>query len=361
PIRRGRLPGASVPTCVTVLHGCSAWGRGGGQQYDIHSQPVFDFQEQYAAEGSDWIASPSQYMVSWLERRGWKLPKERVRVVGLPLLAEQVPATAEVAHKDIDHVIYFGRLETVKGFSLFIEALKHLDQNSREAAGLLRKITFLGAAAPGSIRSVENVFSELRRLGWEVEHIANLDSIGARRFLAQNASTALAVIPSVRYDNFPYTVIEATVTPGLRLICSNIGGIPEILGPSGTGCLFEPRPDALAAKLAERLLSSDTSRPPAYAWEEANRRWLQLHAEALTQSKRRATARIATRFSSPQLPAVDICVTYYNKAETFPYTMDSLARQTCREFTVIAVDDGSSDAKSREVFDRIARDYAKAG
>src|SRR5262245_4513811 len=108
-IRRGRLPAAAGPPCVTVVHGGSAWVRIGDHQYEVHSMhPEHDYLERYAIEGSDWLASPSHFMVNWLEARGQKPPRDRTRALGLPLLPAAAP-TAAGPSGDIDHVIYFGR------------------------------------------------------------------------------------------------------------------------------------------------------------------------------------------------------------------------------------------------------------
>src|SRR5262249_32676665 len=104
-----------------------------------------------------------------------------------------------------------------KGFPLFVEALKRLVRQSPEVAEQIRRVTFLGAVGETAFGYSERLLSELQQSSWEVEHVANLDSLQARQFLADNASAALAVMPS-KADHFPYEVIEATLTPGLRLI-----------------------------------------------------------------------------------------------------------------------------------------------
>ena len=43
-----------------------------------------------------------------------------------------------------------------------------------------------------------------------------------------------------RLDNLPFTVIEASLIPGLNLICSNVGGIPEVFNGKGQNQMFEP-------------------------------------------------------------------------------------------------------------------------
>lgn len=356
PARRRRLPGEKMPVCVTVMHGPGQWVRVGNQRYDVSAiHPEVDYQERYSAEQADWIASPSRYLVEWVRGRGWQLRPGRTRLLGLPFLPSSAAVPAARSVEPIDHLIYFGRLETRKGYALFAEALELLRRRHPEAASRLRKVTLLGAAHH-TVPDAAPLLAKLRRLGWAAEHRADLDSAGAAAFLAAQAARGMAVMPSLPDgDNFPYTVIESTMVGGLRLIASAIGGIPEML-PEGD-CLFEPHAAALAGKLAQCLLRpADAGRARPYDWQGANRRWLDFHAEVVAES---VPAAAGLRYG--RSPALDVCIPYYNKPETFPQTLDSLARQSSRDFTVIAVDDGSPDAAAREVFDRMAAQYAPRG
>jgi GT2 family glycosyltransferase len=197
----------------------------------------------------------------------------------------------------------------------------------------------------------------LRRPGWTVEHIAGLDTGGAHRFLREHAATGIVVTPSLPDgDNFPFTVLETTLAGGIRLLASRIGGIPEILGPEGDSCLFEPAPEALAAKIAECMRSPDAARPQPYDCQASNQRWLAFHQEVL--ASRTPPVSLSARPAAAQL---DVCIPYFNMARTFGQTLESLARQTCRHFKVFAIDDGSTDPAARAEFDKLADLYANRG
>ena len=60
-------------------------------------------------------------------------------------------------------------------------------------------------------------------------------------------------------------------------------------------------------------------------------------------------------------PAVTVCMPYFEAAEFFPQTLQSLERQTCQDFTVLAVDDGSRTEAGRACFDACAAEYASRG
>jgi glycosyltransferase involved in cell wall biosynthesis len=60
-------------------------------------------------------------------------------------------------------------------------------------------------------------------------------------------------------------------------------------------------------------------------------------------------------------PGVTVCMPYFEAAEFFRQTLESLERQTSHDFTVIAVDDGSRSEAGRACFDACAAQYASRG
>jgi glycosyltransferase involved in cell wall biosynthesis len=71
---------------------------------------------------------------------------------------------------------------------------------------------------------------------------AGASCICARRFL---------VVPS-RAESLPYVILEAAAA-GVPLIASNVGGIPEILGPDAVDLVPPGDPAALARAIAQSL------------------------------------------------------------------------------------------------------------
>jgi glycosyltransferase involved in cell wall biosynthesis len=60
-------------------------------------------------------------------------------------------------------------------------------------------------------------------------------------------------------------------------------------------------------------------------------------------------------------PAVTVCMPYYEYPEFLPEALRSLEQQTCKDFTVIVVDDGSPSERARTAFDTCAKQYAHLG
>ena len=72
----------------------------------------------------------------------------------------------------------------------------------------------------------------------------------------QEMNRAMAlVIPSIWYENFPRTIVEAFAT-GLPVIASRIGALADLVRDGETGLLFEPgNPHDLAEKMTWALVN----------------------------------------------------------------------------------------------------------
>src|SRR5271165_2391431 len=319
-VRQKRFTTAPMPTCVTVLHGASSWIRWGDRENPtIPDHLSLEFLERYSAEHSDFVVAPSHHIVDYVEREGWKF-RRPPEVIGLPFRPNH--SLENRAHaEEIKRIVFFGRLENRKGYDTFAKALVQLAQTWPEALYRVDEIVLLGTEVVAG--GVDWVRRELSTFDLTVTHIGNFDSDQANEYLRRHVADALVVVPSPQ-ENFPYAVIEASLIPGLNLICTRGGGTPEILAGQGDAQLFDPTPDALAARLNERLrrpLGPDEL--ARYDFVSANDRWLSFHGRvrdaAMTNSVR--PARAAT---SPAQATVDICITYFNKGRYFPQLCRSL-------------------------------------
>lgn len=160
------------------------------------------------------------------------------------------PARVEVVNNFIDvaalepryggrDFINFGRLVIEKGIDTLIEASARV-----KGARVL-------IAGDGPRRTVlESLAGELA--AQNVEFLGYVD----RDRLHERVLEALCVVmPSIWYENFPYSILEAFAL-GKPVIASDIGGMPETVADGETGLLFEPgSPRALAEKM-EYLLAN---------------------------------------------------------------------------------------------------------
>ena len=211
------------------------------------------------------------------------------------------------------------------------------------------------------------------KLGINALVLDSFDSHKAQTYLADRVKDTLVVIPS-RVDNLPFAVIEVSLISGLNIICSDAGGIPDIIGRE-TEQLFEPFVPPLTRKLEEWLARGPRSAAELgrYNVEQANELWLSFHEEVSQHAREIRTASIPSQSTGAVASAaqidthrpidapVDVCVPYYNLGPYLPDLLESLTEQTTSDFNLFVVNDGSTDPESTQVFEEMKVKYKRDG
>lgn len=123
--------------------------------------------------------------------------------------------------------LFVGRLSPEKGTQTLAAAATHLDHTIVDVIGI------------GDEREALSSCQNLNLLGWQ----------SGAEILERMRRAAYLVMPSIWYENFPRTLVEAFAC-GLPVIASRIGALAEIVKDEVTGLLFEPgNPQDLADKV----------------------------------------------------------------------------------------------------------------
>lgn len=353
-LRNRRFHPGPHPICVTVMHGATEWVRQGRAQHMSEIEELNRlFIERYAFSHSDYVVSPGHYMLGWLQSREYALPPQpQQRILALPITDQVCHNQPQPMHAaQYKQLVFFnGRLERRKGIDLLMAALNIL--HKQKAFGALEEVILLASPDPEEPARSQQLQQQIQALGLNVQLISHYDSDQAQQFLRDNASDSLIVIPSL-VDNFPYAVIEATLIPGLNVICSDVGSVSEILGEANRAHLFTPTPSALAACLVRQLQAGPQAGLHPYNGEHANQGWVNFHGEL--------RAMVQNRPAMPRVqlsePTVDVCIPYYNQGRFLPQLLEVLDRQTYQNLTAIVVDDGSTDPESVQVFKAMQQQY----
>lgn len=151
-------------------------------------------------------------------------------------------------------LLFVGRLSAEKGVATLVGAMTRLPDGALRVAG--------DGPEAGLLEGVTGV----TRLG----------SLPGER-VRQEMSRAMAlVVPSICYENFPRTIVEAFAC-GLPVIASRIGALADIVRDGEDGLLFTPgNADALAAQLT----------------------WALAHPEEMAAMGRRARLRYEAEFTA---------------------------------------------------------------
>ena len=340
PIRAKRCGLAYAHTLLTcTLHSSTEWIHEGSRQFvqDAEQAMLLQYAERYSARHADLTITPSRHMADWCAAHGWELESPAV----IPYLFEDGMPADDGATVPVEELCFFGRLETRKGLEVFLDAIGLL--LSERQARALPKLTFLGK--PGLVGSgpadlAIRAFATRHGLKFEIlDRLAASDAIAYLR----GRPGRVAVLPSL-LDNLPYTVIEC-LQHRIRFIASNRGGIPELV--PGDSHLFVPTPRALAAKLLSIIEHGIGPVPCSYSAKAAREGWTSVVAKPAPDVPRRHVC--------PE--EVTVCVAHYNYGRYLPSLLASLERQTVQGFSLIVVDDGSTDAESLRVFRELRHRY----
>ena len=186
------------------------------------------------------------------------LPAERIVIKPNFVDFDAVPPAARAGF------LFVGRLSSEKGIAVLVDAWQQV------AAGTLR------VAGTGPEAALLDAVPGLTPMG-------GLNGDAVRD---QMAAALALVLPSIWYECFPRTLVEAFAS-GLPVIASRLGPLADLIEDGVTGLLFAPGD---AADLAQKL------------------RWAQAHPEQMAAMGQNARAKYDAEFSAernyPQLIAI---------------------------------------------------------
>lgn len=173
------------------------------ESYFYHAKGVYSLIDCYIC--------PSKFIANVISNAG--INSQKINV-----LHNYCNKPTELEPKDTSkkYVLYFGRLSIEKGIKSLIEVCKQLPE-------------------------IEFVFAGTGPLASACNGIKNIKAVGFKsgeelKSLIRNAM--FSVSPSECYDNCPMSIIES-LSLGTPVICSDLGGAPELINPGKTGEIFK--------------------------------------------------------------------------------------------------------------------------
>ena len=128
-----------------------------------------------------------------------------------------------VPREDEGYALYIGRLSKEKGIFNLIKAISNLEEGELRIAG------------DGPEKEAIIQFIQENHLEGRIKLLGFLDKNGIKE---QIRKCRFVVVPSVGYENCPYSVME-TLAIGKPVIGANIGGIPELVQNQSTGITYK--------------------------------------------------------------------------------------------------------------------------
>jgi glycosyltransferase involved in cell wall biosynthesis len=351
-VRNRQRPNSIAHKIVVQAHGPSRWAvEANGKFFSSEEQLIVDFMERRSLELCDQVVSPSQYLIDWLNNKGWPLARERhnpaIVLQNLRALVSQEHTNnnhnlSPYAPRCVKEVIYFGRHEGRKGLKTFLSAIAILDKCKQPQP---LNITILGGL--GDIGETPSlIFLERASRTWtniRLKLLTDFNRDDALRYLSKEKTTKLVCICS-DYENSPYTVVEAAQS-GCMLIMSAAGGGKELVENNGFAGCIQMTGAGLADSIKDAIEHPDKYAPQLSKTDtQLKDNWLNFHRQVKEQNRERE--RNNHLLVGPQLrdiPLVSFIITHFDRPLKLLEAVRSVLLQTYPKIEIIVVDDGTPD------------------
>ena len=343
---------------VVSAQGPSLWTQLGNRALvDDVSLLLYDHLEQESVRKADVVVSPSRYLLRWMLEHAWRLPERAyVQPNALP---RSLPAAVErqdsaPGRRQIDEIVFFGPFEPGKGILEFCGALRRIGHSLAQRAS----VTFLGQPAkPDSNFDSQAYLGQQGRnwpFAWKI--INEADPLRAFDYLREG--DRLAVIPSIS-DNSSLAVRQCLAS-GVPFLASNIGGIPELVTEEDQAeVLFRPEVPYIGEALERALREGVIAARPAFDSAENETRWQAWHDAPYSEWIAPPSGRCPVPCDDG--PLVTICVLHLNRPDCLAAALESVRRQTYRNFDVVLSDDGSDLPEAIAFLDGLEPEFRERG
>ncbi len=298
--------------------------------------------ERQSVKWADLVLSPSHHLLWWMERHGYKLPKNRCYVQPYVMSLSTHSTQASARLEKVEELVFFGRLEPRKGLQIFCKALTNLQKKE----GVRCKVVFLGKVHPQKFDAVNYIQFQAKNWSFNWEILSDYNSQQAINFL--KSGNRLAIIPSL-LDNSPLVTYEC-LAEGIPFICSDRGGTAEwIREEDQAEVVCQPHPTKLAKRLSQALNQGIIIARPSFNFEQNAQTYIQWHSYFANQvssliKEKELRQEFQTSFignSKIDPPLVSVCLGHFNRPKELSQAIESLKNQTYNNYEVILVDDGS--------------------
>lgn len=303
------------------------------------------FIERRSVELADTLISPSQYLLRWMLRQGYRLP---VRSFIQPWMPGSGVSANNVGTVFVREIVFAGELEPRKGLPEFVDAIVRLARS-----GVLPdRVVFAGPTNP-EFPARAFIKQKLGKLGVPWVLRPDLHGRSAVEYVAGGGR--VAVVAS-QEDNAPWSVQEMLRRGVPVLVSAAEGLVEQVLSVDRPNIVFALHPGKLAARLQDALSKGAPVARPAADLDAIGPRWRKWHEERI------ASVRSITKSQeTTERPLVTVCLMHFNRPELVQQAIASIKAQNYPNIEVVLVDDGSTDPSVPAVLDMIEADFSSRG
>ncbi|MBX3358471.1 MAG: glycosyltransferase [Phycisphaeraceae bacterium] len=283
--------------------------------------------------------------------------------MGVDLVEAKRPVPVTTAGHATRTVLYFGRLQLIKGVVELVEAGKRLLERGLD----LRFLLVGGDTLSGPFgRSMLAHLEKLVQGPWR-DRFEFAGQYPRERLGPAIRQAAVCCLPS-RWESFSMACIEA-MSLGAVVVAGDAGGLGEIIEDGKNGVKFAAGEAASLEQALLRALEDESLRATIAA--NAPKRAFEISdsasivrglgeaiaaARPMTAREERRAAAAAARRARAEGPDLTVVIPFYNVGHYLPETLDSIHAQTHRDFDLIIVNDGSTEPHSLRLLADLERD-----
>lgn len=298
--------------------------------------------EKFAYENANAIVSPSQYLIDFLTRHGWKSQVSPKVIPNCTQFPKAFQNTKEL-RPHIHEFIFFGRLEPRKGVQLFTNAILKFFAQKKKSSSDEFLVTYLGKDrrlndGRSAKEYIHTEFESLINRGLKLNIYSDFDSKQCQEYFSSHPH-ALIVLPSLA-DNSPYAIVEC-LEQSLQFICSNVGGQQELIDSSYWDThTFAPTVNALCEKLDQHTSHQMGVPRPSPSLLKSNQSWEKFHTNKFDKG-----------FSElPTQSSLDIAIRASSDMEDLKCTIQSLLSvRRVQSLFIYVLEDDYAQWSSREL------------
>lgn len=187
----------------------------------------------------DAVISPSKWLLDFYVQRGF-FPNSVKKVIPNPISGFRVQGSG-FRDKNNFKFIYLGQLEKHKGVLFLLGAWKRFN--------LKYQNTSLTIAGTGSL------LSEVVKKASDIPSVNVMGEVSHSKIAELFTNHDATIVPSLVYENAPSVILES-LSYGVPVLASRIGGIPEMVEEGVNGWLFDPGNTESLISAMEKIVST---------------------------------------------------------------------------------------------------------
>jgi glycosyltransferase involved in cell wall biosynthesis len=206
-----------------------------------------DWVERWLVRSADLLSCPSRNLATkWAS---WIGTPQTIHMWPNPIDVRRFQPPPGSLPRDGARVLYVGRLQRLKGVLVLADAIPRiLAAHPGARVRLVGADTMSGPDSTSMQAHLQALLPDLARARVEFVEAVHRDALPSELTRA-----TVCVVPSY-YENFPYTLVEAMAC-GCAVVCSRVGGMPEIVEDNRSGLLVPPGDPAALAEAVAALLA----------------------------------------------------------------------------------------------------------